>query len=403
MVVAPFLEGRERSRAQEKFIELMAQGGQEECQRTMRSLLDLGIWEEEPPKNSYGIQTTKETLSGLLYASIRKGDPLGKIHLILESGVDIHRCSWGQHEDTLITAAAKHGRMDIIALLVGFGCDIEETHPNVKTTALQLVLLSGRETTQQEVSHLLSLGADINGRGKCSGESGEGRGLPPFLIACATDDIALVRFMMERGADIRATNDTGENALHISGQDPRFGNAHHIHIQGRSRDPDKGAEITALLLLNGVDPNNFGENLKSPFLMATFDSSLQNAALLFLAMDEQSLAHPMHSPFEIVKYLMRWGWSCPSHPDLRAFWDAIYTRLPDFWTKKLPDGRSFFDMIIDLAKTKRHPYHQRKASLYPLDPHPRGRVHAADLKKGAGSRPQSQPPLMTALRIPSTL
>ena len=71
---------------------------------------------------------------------------------------------------------------------------------------------SGKVTSLQLVRELVKHGADVNAR-LAKGRSGRGRlnrkGATPFLLACDTADIALMRILLELGADHKLSNADG--------------------------------------------------------------------------------------------------------------------------------------------------------------------------------------------------
>lgn len=88
--------------------------------------------------------------------------------------------------------------------------------------------------------------------------------MTPFLYACDNNNIPLVQWLIEQGADVSQTSETGFGALH--GVASTFG--------------DEGIELAKILIAAGCDVNASDEYGDTPLHVACISSSKSGASLL---------------------------------------------------------------------------------------------------------------------------
>jgi ankyrin repeat protein len=233
-----------------------------------------------------------------------KGDVTTTLAL-LDQGVDVNsRDRWGK---TVLIHAAVQGQLEVVRLLLDRGADVNAAAPDGKTALLQVVEWYGPEKPRADVLRLLiARGANVNARSK-QGESAleiavrrrrmemiktlvaagaEGKEKmdrifdeAALLEAAGKGDMAIVRVLLDRGANVNAKGEYGVTVL-IRG-------AGHIDIVklllDRGADVnakmDEGytplfyasnAEIVRLLVAKGADVNATADNNLTPLLYATW-------------------------------------------------------------------------------------------------------------------------------------
>ena len=209
----------------------------------------------------------------LLFAA-QQGD-LDSVETLLAAGVDVNETSprWG----SALVAAASRGHEDLSLILLGKGAD-----PNAADgdgiTALHYALLEGlaamgsaaehlgtnahlyRPNMRELVKALLARGADPNAQLRATRIQGSGgarvsmAGTTPLLAASTAADVALVRLLIEKGADPQLETEKGMT--------PLMGAAGLAHKMDRpsQKEYDDALLVAKLLVEEGADVNTVGEN-----------------------------------------------------------------------------------------------------------------------------------------------
>ncbi|MHA7841547.1 MAG: ankyrin repeat domain-containing protein [Gammaproteobacteria bacterium] len=116
--------------------------------------------------------------------------------------------SRGQHGRTAFLLAAAKGQLEVLQLLEKRGADIHAEDKYGNNALHTASLFSGDKST---VAWLLTRdGFSIESRsaGRC--------GRTPFLCAAEWNQLEVLKFLQEKGANIHAVDDNGNNALHIA-------------------------------------------------------------------------------------------------------------------------------------------------------------------------------------------
>lgn len=168
-------------------------------------------------------------------------------------------------DNALLLAAEHNGNPEVIRFLLRHGLAVNSRSSLLGDSALMVACRANRNPAVAET--LVRHGADVNLRNGVSSSA--------FLFAARrTDGLALLRLLAERGADVRAVDDSLSNALHVacSGQGSpetirfllsvglpvngqtgkEFGAYSPLMLAVRSGNPD--AEVIRLLLQQGANP-----------------------------------------------------------------------------------------------------------------------------------------------------
>ena len=209
----------------------------------------------------------------LLFAA-QQGD-LDSVETLLAAGVDVNETSprWGN----ALVAATSRGHEELSLILLGKGAD-----PNAADgdgiTALHYALLEGlaaigsaaehlatnnhlyRPNMRELVKALLARGADPNAQLRATRIQGSGgarvsmAGVTPLVAASTAADVALVRLLIEKGADPQLGTEKGVT--------PLMGAAGLAHKMDRpsQKEYDDALVVAKLLVEEGADVNTVGEN-----------------------------------------------------------------------------------------------------------------------------------------------
>jgi ankyrin repeat protein len=224
----------------------------------------------------HGADVHAQSASGftpLLFAA-QQGN-LDSIETLLAAGVDVNETSprWGN----ALVAATSRGHEKIALILLEKGAD-PNTADGDGITALHYALLEGlaalgsaaehlgtnahlyRPNMRELVKALLERGADPNAQLRATRIQGSGgarvsmAGTTPLLAASTAADVALVRLLIEKGADPQLGTDKGMT--------PLMGAAGLGHKMDRTsqKEYDNALVVVKLLVEEGVDVNTVGEN-----------------------------------------------------------------------------------------------------------------------------------------------
>jgi ankyrin repeat protein len=157
------------------------------------------------------VNAVNEEGNSLLYVAASKNQ-LGKIHFLLDKGANVNFKN--ERGATPLNVACDKNALDAIQLLIDGGADVN-TRTNRGSTPLSCAA-SGKGCTLVSATALNSVydftnvaeilldnGADVNIEN-------------PLLIAVRTGNLKMVQLLLANGANINATNATGENALQIA-------------------------------------------------------------------------------------------------------------------------------------------------------------------------------------------
>ena len=262
---------------------LLAHGADVNGRETRRGQTAL-MWavEQRHPKIArvlveHGANVHARSRSGftpLLFAA--QQDDRDSVRTLLAAGVDVNETSpqWG----TALVAATGRGHEELSLFLLGEGADPNAADGN-GITALHYALLRGlavignasehlavnahlyRPNMSELVKALLARGADPNARirNETRIQGGGGvrvsmAGATPLLLASTAADVALVRLLIEKGADPRLG--TGKGMTPLMGA---AGLANKMDRPSR-REYENALVIAMLLVEEGADVNAVGEN-----------------------------------------------------------------------------------------------------------------------------------------------
>ena len=108
------------------------------------------------------------------------------------------------------------------------------------------------------------------------------RGSTPLMYACGRGVVAVVRLLVERGADVHAVNQTGETALHWAGAN-------------ENEEEEEGGEVVRMMVRAGVDVNVRNRLGGTPLHIAAYRGRLGNVkVLLELGVDTSVVTTNLH-------------------------------------------------------------------------------------------------------------
>ena len=125
---------------------------------------------------------------------------LAKVRLLLAKGADINARS-KQGRTPLIVAAAYDGNLEVVKLLIEKGADMAAKDGSGTTPLLAATDVNDTET----VKFLVARGADVKARMEAPGARGA-MGSTPLLYAASNDNAELVKLLLAKGADVNAVS-----------------------------------------------------------------------------------------------------------------------------------------------------------------------------------------------------
>jgi ankyrin repeat protein len=199
------------------------------------------------------------------YLPVRNND-LGTIRNLLRDPGPKTRDARG---NSPVMYAAALGSMDALRLMVEAGADVNA--PN-DFGATPLMWCAG---DLAKVRYLLSRGANVNARSKL--------GRSPLMIAAAYDgSIETVRLMIEKGADVKAQEESGMTVL-------------------ESAAASNNLEVARLLLEKGADVNVVDKGGITALLVAAWNGNRNGAMVKLLLAHGAKPNVPTSDAFEMVK------------------------------------------------------------------------------------------------------
>jgi ankyrin repeat protein len=160
---------------------------------------------------------TKDVFGNSLLVAATAGNDLVTIRRMLDAGLDVN--SADLVGSTPILASVYHGNLEAVKLLLAKGASAKPValmpglfdggHPKSGPLALASVALLHPAATSGSadmVRTLVEAGADVNAR--------DGRSMTPLMLAVARadQDAAVIRLLLDHGADVSLVSAAGENA-----------------------------------------------------------------------------------------------------------------------------------------------------------------------------------------------
>ncbi|HEU4754180.1 MAG TPA: ankyrin repeat domain-containing protein, partial [Armatimonadota bacterium] len=252
-------------------------------------------------------------MSEAFFAAVQAGDlEAVREHLAAGLPVDLH--DERGREATALMYAARHGRAEIVRLLLDAGADVsardwkdpemagQRTALHYAATSadpevLRLLLAAGadpnaidshgetplsravRENNEPAVRLLLEGGANVRLRPRSRNYT------PPLCAAAEAGNLSLLSLLLEAGADPNAADGTRQTPLFAA---------------ARSAD-ETGAPIAAALLRAGADPDPLNKWGDPPLLGAVLYKNLEVIRLLAEAGANLSRIFPRGTALEIVE------------------------------------------------------------------------------------------------------
>ena len=131
-------------------------------------------------------------------------DHLGALYVLLSAGADTDlRDPCGQ---TALMDAVIHDQLESVAALIRFGADVDIQN-NAGCSALHFALTNQGANQNPIIKHLLNAGCNLNGQDR--------NGFSPIMAAVLEDKPTILELLIQSGADINATDNTGATAYQL--------------------------------------------------------------------------------------------------------------------------------------------------------------------------------------------
>lgn len=182
--------------------------------------------------------------SPLIWAAIHCSLPMAE--LLIQKGANVNLV--GREFDSPLIVASENGCLSIVRLLLDEGADIEYATDRERLTAL----FSAVRASQFHIAeYLVSKGALLESK-LFSGET--------LLMAAASgSNYELVKFFVDKGLEVNATDKYGNTVVHYLVQ----------------HNPANGPKIIDFLVNKGANHNQKNFRGQSPLMLAARDSSLE--------------------------------------------------------------------------------------------------------------------------------
>ena len=185
---------------------------------------------------------------------------------LIKKGVDVN--AENTYNETALFEAIRGKNKEIAEILIKHGADV-----NVSSLAEDTPLSTAVRAHPEIVNALLDEGANIN--------EPNSDGVTPVLEAVRSNNLDLVKRMIDRGANIRATDEAGSNALHYITEDnpelAKFLIEKGLHMDARGDFGETplmhamiaGApKVARMLVENGADVTIVDNRLRTPLHLA---------------------------------------------------------------------------------------------------------------------------------------
>lgn len=174
-----------------------------------------------------------------LVKAAAKGN-LEEVKKLLDEGVDINGTNTGMlaSEETACMVSAKNGHFEVLKYLAEKGADIRKANSGGENS----LTYAAKGNQPQIVLYLIDRGIDVNYQER-------NYGMTAFLHAASFGDVAQMKALIDKGADVKILDKNKSSALHIA---------------AFNKKPD----VVTFLIKQGLDPNAEGNYLWTPLIFA---------------------------------------------------------------------------------------------------------------------------------------
>ena len=130
-------------------------------------------------------------------------DYLGALYVLLSAGANINQAAAGQ---TALMDAVIHDQLESVAALIRYGADVDIQN-NAGCSALHFALTNQGANQNPIIQHLINAG--------CSTNIQDRNGFSPIMAAVLEDKPTILELLIQSGADINATDNTGATAYQL--------------------------------------------------------------------------------------------------------------------------------------------------------------------------------------------
>jgi ankyrin repeat protein len=180
---------------------------------------------------------------------------VAKVRLLLDAGAEANSKS-KQEQTALLVAAANPGSIDVVRLLVAKGADPKERGPFGRTA----LILAADANDIAMVRFFLDKGLDVNATNRT-----DKLGHTALMAASGQANVAIVRLLLERGADVNAATTTDPAATGRRGRGP-------LALKGETpltlAAPYGSPALVRLLLKAGANANARDGRGMTPLMLA---------------------------------------------------------------------------------------------------------------------------------------
>ncbi|CAF4065249.1 unnamed protein product [Rotaria sordida] len=222
-------------------------------------LIRYGANVNQSPKGQVARDLHIENQTPLLIACMKNHEAI--IRYLIQSGANVNLTS--EHGTSPFLAICQHNNVILARLLIRHGARYDVETKNRYDGKINSLIIAAESGSFDIVRLLVEIGLDVNYKIEGTGETA---GRTPLFHACAKGFQDIVEYLIDHGADVNATEDSGLSCLHIAAA---MGHAdivrilceHNVNVNQRYRFEEQ--DVTAYDLAECQQHNHTTLNLTS--------------------------------------------------------------------------------------------------------------------------------------------